>query len=362
MLLAVCIGNKRGAGENLYKNLLNAMPNKKEISVVTLSAHHVDEYSDEFAEKIPEEVSNARSKIAKIKAYIYLIQRINNCIKKRGIKHVLFFIENFKLCNLICFFNPNLSYSLCLHDPVLHEGESRRYKIERALSWHSYFKKINHIIVTYHGACEEMRKDYKLKTLLPQTKVIYLPQMVEQEFSDIRKKNYKLEFDYVFFGRIEPYKGLLELVAAFKDVRLSKIKLLIMGTGSIDSKVKELCKSAPNITFINRFVTDREMAEGINKSRFVILPYRAATGTQTVMVANYYNRLVIATRVGCFNEYILEGKNGFFIESCTVEGICSAVLHTKDLNINDYDYLISAEYKKYNINKIAQQYWDVVNS
>ncbi len=362
MIMTVCVGNRRGAGENLYKNIINEMPVLNEVIALVPNAYKEEEFSSTIARIIVENISSAKGYWKKIIAYISVMRKINKTIKKEKIDKVVFFMDSAYLCILIYLFNRKLRYSLLLHDPILHDGGKFKERLCRSIAFKTYFKRLDSIIVTYKGAIRELKKDKRFEQYLGKVTVINLPQMTEQEFNDIESGKNNIEYDYIFWGRIEKYKGIDCLVEAFKSKELLGLNLLIVGEGSEENNLKKMIGNFSNISFINSFVTDRDLARYICKARFVILPYKAATGSQTVMLANYYGKLVIATKTGCFNEYIVDGKNGFLFESCSIENIKNIILKVNDVNPIEYKDLINEEYKKYDIKRIAGQYYETIFS
>ena len=62
MILACCFGKERCAMCDMYKNVMNSMPNKKNIVVIIPSAYGEDEFSNEFRDKIVENITNIKDK------------------------------------------------------------------------------------------------------------------------------------------------------------------------------------------------------------------------------------------------------------------------------------------------------------
>lgn len=361
MILVSCFSNERNAMCDMYKNIINAMPNKKDIVVIIPSAYEKDEFSSEFAYKIKENITSIKRKNKRLiymARYMYLLKKK---LKSYDIKHVYFQNDVF-LYNIIIFFlyGKKVSYTLWLHDPILHDGVCKRERIYRNLSIKTYFKTMKKFIISYHAAFNLIDEKNPLNAYKSDMCVLQLPQMPELEFPEIKNTKDTYLYDFIFFGRIEIYKGLELFLDAFKNI-FSK-KLLIVGTGNDEAKITEMTSGDERITFINQYVTNQELARFIKSAKCVVLPYKSATGSQTVSIANYYNRIVLATKVGCFPEYIEEGKNGFFIEDYTVDAMKSA-LEKVDyyINICTPDRIKSV-YDKFDINRIAAQLYHEIIS
>lgn len=110
-----------------------------------------------------------------------------------------------------------------------------------------------------------------------------------------------------FFGRIEPYKGLDLLIAAFKKTRTLGLKLIIAGNGSIDKQLKEEIESCESISLINRYINDDEFQPLLDKVDFVVLPYKRASQSGVIPMCFAYGKTVVATNVGALSEQVPEG-------------------------------------------------------
>ena len=116
-----------------------------------------------------------------------------------------------------------------------------------------------------------------------------------------------------------------------------------------------------NIEFVNEYVSNRQLAEYIMTSRYVILPYRNATGTQTIQLANYYGKMVLATKVGCFTEYIKEGINGYFIDDNTKESLIVAMRKRLEYNVIDKDKM-NENLCVFDLQSVAKKLQGIINS
>ncbi len=122
----------------------------------------------------------------------------------------------------------------------------------------------------------------------------------------------------LFFGRLSVYKGIDMLVEAIPKVleHYPNEKFLIAGAPvpgfSVNESIVEKYKN--NITIIPRFIDVAELVGFIERSKFVVCPYRDATQSGVVMTAFAVGKMVIATNVGSFSEYIKEEMNGLLTE------------------------------------------------
>ncbi|WP_157509273.1 glycosyltransferase [Ferrimonas futtsuensis] len=165
---------------------------------------------------------------------------------------------------------------------------------------------------------------------------------------------------YLFFGRIEPYKGLRHMkMIAKKLAELSgEEKIIIAGKG-FDPALEEL-KSLENVEIINRFIEDDELARLIARSVSVLLPYDSATQSGVVIHAYAYDKPVVAFDVGSISSYVVSGKNGFVVEHEDHGEFVKKMLLTKNNN-KELVEGVKDEFKNYDDNALVSQYSDLIS-
>lgn len=204
-----------------------------------------------------------------------------------------------------------------LHDPKHHSG-TVPFKVKLGRSFSVDFRKFAKIIVSSN----EMKKvclEERHITNSNQVEVVYLGG-IENLFFDLPKV--EEDIDVLFFGRVLYYKGLDTFIASAKN--LPDIKFVIAGQGSL-SDATGITRLPENCTRINRYIPDKELATLINRSKIIVLPYRDATGTQTVQTVFYYKKPVIATRTGCFPEYVRDQIDGIIVPPNNPDELAKAI-------------------------------------
>jgi glycosyltransferase involved in cell wall biosynthesis len=120
---------------------------------------------------------------------------------------------------------------------------------------------------------------------------------------------------FLFFGRVESYKGLRYLLDA-NDLLASRgqaSRLIIAGTGRDLETHRARLAQSPNIELIDRYVPPTEVSELFRRSTAAVLPYTDATqsGVATIALAN--SRPVIATAVGDLPDVVIHGQTGLIV-------------------------------------------------
>ena len=206
-----------------------------------------------------------------------------------------------------------------VHDHILHSGVRQLDAYLLKAQYKDYFKYSAKIIVS----CHFMKNDILRLGLIKDEKKIAVNYLgLIENLVYPKNENKVLDIDVLFFGRIEYYKGLDILVEAGKQMK--NVKFMIAGKGDI-SQIFGIDSLPSNFEHVNKYVPDNELAGLIQRSKIIVLPYRDATGTQTVQSVFYYEKPVIATNTGCFPEYIEDGVDGIIVPALDVVALRQAL-------------------------------------
>jgi glycosyltransferase involved in cell wall biosynthesis len=120
----------------------------------------------------------------------------------------------------------------------------------------------------------------------------------------------------LFLGSIRPYKGVAELVAAFKNVQRAGVKLLIAGrpmSVALQRDLESQCADCSSIIFRPQFVPEEDVQKYFQASDLVAFPYRRILASGAVVLAMSFGRACLAPRIGCLPS-ILGEEGGFLYE------------------------------------------------
>jgi len=105
----------------------------------------------------------------------------------------------------------------------------------------------------------------------------------------------------LFFGLLRPYKGLDDLLRAWREVRDPEARLLIAGMPRMPlAPLRELADE--RVRFEPRFVTDPELPALFDRADLVVLPYREIDQSGVLYTALAFGKACLLTRVGGFAE------------------------------------------------------------
>lgn len=132
---------------------------------------------------------------------------------------------------------------------------------------------------------------------------------------------------FLFFGRIDRYKGLDVLVKAFGSAKLEDpdINLEIVGRGRIGVGLRRDIERH-GIGLTNRWVSEEEGAAAVARCGVIVLPYTSATQSGVAAAALANGIPCIATSVGALPEQVLDGRNGLIVPPRDPSALRAAML------------------------------------
>jgi glycosyltransferase involved in cell wall biosynthesis len=132
---------------------------------------------------------------------------------------------------------------------------------------------------------------------------------------------------FLFFGRIEPYKGLRYLLDAgdLLHARGHNFRLVLAGTGSDLERERKRIASSAWIELTDRYISAAEVPELFRRAMVVVLPYTDATQSGVCAMAFAHSRPVIATSVGDLPDVVIVGQTGLLVPPRDVKALADAM-------------------------------------
>jgi glycosyltransferase involved in cell wall biosynthesis len=160
---------------------------------------------------------------------------------------------------------------------------------------------------------------------------------------------------YLFFGRIEPYKGLKYLVEIANElIRLGKSEKIVVAGKGYDEALSEL-EALPNVDVLNTFIEDSTLDALLKGAIATLLPYDSATQSGVIIHSYAYSKPVVAFDVGELASYISQGESGCLVKHGEIQQFVSCMLDIKEQEKN-YRNGADKEFKKYDNAALERQY------
>ncbi|MBN1815501.1 MAG: glycosyltransferase family 4 protein [Anaerolineae bacterium] len=114
-------------------------------------------------------------------------------------------------------------------------------------------------------------------------------------------------FVYLFLGNIAAYKGLDELVVAFRQVAAGDDVLIIAGRNrdvALASRLEQAAAADTRLRVRAGFVPDDEMQFLLRGADVMVAPFRNVLTSSSVLVGMSYDLPIVAPAIGCLPELV----------------------------------------------------------
>ncbi|SDO97495.1 glycosyltransferase family 4 protein [Selenomonas ruminantium] len=219
------------------------------------------------------------------------------------------------------------------HDVLPHSGNIFKNKI----IWYYNFislKKADDIVILSKQFSDVIKK----RTGLDNNHIHVIPHgcfSLYERIYNLKRYDYgNHKVNFLFFGRIEPYKGLNVLGEAYKRILCDgyDVSLTIVGNGDF-SLYSHTFKDLKNVNIINRWIKDEEVLSFFQEDNIVtVLPYLDGTQSGVINIAMKHSSLVVASNVGGIKEQIKNMETGILVESNDVDSLYNAMKFTLNDN------------------------------
>ena len=237
-----------------------------------------------------------------------------------------------------------------LHDPIPHKGAGKIY----AYICEKTATKADDIVVLSEKFLDFTAEHYRHD----KQRVHVIPHGIFDNYKNIYDSRLKHAYDkekinFLFFGRITPYKGLDVLAQAYAKLssEYPNVALTVVGNGDF-SPYKHAYANLKNVTIVNRWIRDEEVYGYFeDKGVITVLPYIEATQSGVIPVAMACGSMIICTDCGGLSEQVEDGVTGRVVPAGDAEELYLAMKSVVD---NGVDGQI-VENAKTRINELS---WD----
>ncbi|MGH7215473.1 MAG: glycosyltransferase family 4 protein [Tepidisphaeraceae bacterium] len=137
------------------------------------------------------------------------------------------------------------------------------------------------------------------------------------------------ELAFVFLGRVQPYKGLLDLVDAFARLPEVGSRLFIAGRADAEQARAlreriERARAGGRVTFLPERVPDGDVQVYMKAADVVVLPFRDILSSGSLVLAMSFGRACVAPASGCVPE-TLDPAGGFLYDADDPHGLSRAL-------------------------------------
>ena len=236
-----------------------------------------------------------------------------------------------------------------------------------------FYKKLDHIIVHTQKSKDELSNTYPNSShkisVVPHGINLQVPN-TELDQAAARKK---LDIDInkkvlLFFGGIDPYKGVELLLEAFNEISSTKedFYLIVVGRPHNCKKYVDYLLNFINSNSLQKkiflklaFIPDSEIELYFKAADCVVLPYKKIYQSGVLFLAYGFGLPVIANNVGNFDEDIINEKTGYVCYENTAQDLANKIIYFFNSGLFRNRAQTSIFIKNYAKEKYS---WDVIAS
>jgi len=155
------------------------------------------------------------------------------------------------------------------------------------------------------------------------------------------------------FGKIERYKGIIDLIKVFKQVNLPNSNLVIVGICpdiELKNQITKLSKDQYNIKLFLTFIDDADVQVYINSFDILAYPFNNINTSSSVILSMSFKKPVICPRTGDLSE--LPNNTGIYYDFTNKHGLKNSLIeaHKQRRNLSKmgqvaYDYAKTLNWK-----------------
>lgn len=161
------------------------------------------------------------------------------------------------------------------------------------------------------------------------------------------------EVVFLFVGRLLDWKGVLELLAAFRALKSESAKLWVVGDGPLQNVIKDYVCKDKRASYFGRMDAD-EITKIYSAADVLLVPSHSEPWGLVVNEAMAAGTAIIATdQVGCIDDLVIDGGNGFIIEPKNINSLLMAI------EVFAVDPLCCEKFSRYSSQYIAS--WTLEN-
>ena len=254
-----------------------------------------------------------------------------------------------------------------IHDPIAHSSNNINSKLlsiaTRIINVGISEKKPDDIIVLSKCFIDHIQKEFKIDF----DRIHVIPHGIFDYYNESNTSSSfryeKRKTNFLFFGRIDKYKGLDILAKAFKKVASPEndFALTIAGSGDF-SPYSDLFKDINHVTIINRWINDDEVKPFFDSSANVVLvlPYIDATQSGVIPIAMSNNIPVIVSDAGGLVEQVEHGVTGFVFETKNIDKLSELMLFVASRDNSDIVRNANSYIHSLNWDVLAKSVLDIV--
>ena len=232
----------------------------------------------------------------------------------------IWYMDDSVICsNVGNYLNKEIKQLLILHDAGTHHPTNcksiRTVLVEKytEIVNKRFYKRVYRFVLLSPESVKIFRQLYPLYSgkVVMLTLGAHLPDVDEIKPAEICVDDQY----FLFFGRIDKYKGIGNLLSVYRTISDKILPLIIAGGGKFTEEEQKLIDGCYNLTVINRYIGDGEMKWLLHHMTAAVLPYIEATQSGIIPLAYLFGKPVIVSDVPGLTQFVMDGETGIICHS-----------------------------------------------
>ncbi len=136
---------------------------------------------------------------------------------------------------------------------------------------------------------------------------------------------------FLFLGSLRPYKGVDELITAFREINYSNALLIIAGRPHDKKYVNRIKTNLPsNIMVFDQFIPGERLQYYFNAADVVVLPFKKVENSGSIVLAMGFKKVIIAPDAGVISERLYAQKQYLYKSNELAKSISKALKISSD--------------------------------
>jgi glycosyltransferase involved in cell wall biosynthesis len=219
-----------------------------------------------------------------------------------------------------------------VHNLYDHE---RRVPVERTVN-RLLYRLVDQVIVLCDTARQTVHDAWGIKgSLAGKTNVVLHGNYIDSYPGDVDRVQSRRELGigadevlFLFVGAIRGYKGVEDLIRAFRNLGAVHARLIVAGrpkTEAVQRAIARLAEGDDRIRLELRWVPEREVRVLLEAADAVVVPYRDTLGAGSPLLATSFGKAVVSSRVGCIPEIVDEANAELLYDAADPDGLARAL-------------------------------------
>lgn len=227
---------------------------------------------------------------------------------------------------------------ITVHDTRLYHGTGKTWL--QSMGWKRALKCFDQVIVHTDHSYQVLKHsgvDARSISIIPHGIIPIGSGVDGRRKHKIDECDGKSKLEFLLFGFLKKYKGLETLLLALESMPigvLGKLKLTIAGTphpevGWILERFQSQ-RLRSSVVLDLRFLPDTALESYIRNSDVVLFPYHRIDASGALMATIPFGKIILASKVGVFNEYLVDGESAILTRPGNAEDLSKAIISLVD--------------------------------